>query len=169
MQGRRDGAKFFLGGDGRARVGARNAGARAAGLGTAARMAAESSNGRRPLSPTTTKMRRRRGSRPRTMHTKSIRCAVAAAAIWSALSCAGQAAPNPQAFAAYQKGDYAAALKLLLPQATAGDPDAQYSVGAMYNNALGVEADHASAARWFARSAAKGNVHAQADLALALA
>ena len=75
------------------------------------------------------------------------------------------AAPNPLAFAAYQKGDYAAALKLFLVSAEAGDADAQYNVGAMYANALGVETDYATAARWFQRAAASNNPNAQVDLA----
>ena len=86
------------------------------------------------------------------------------ACAWLLLCCAGLAAPYKDGFDAYQKGDYGAALKLMTPLAQAGNANAQYDVGAMYNNALGVKTDHAQAAKWFAKSAAQGNAYAQVDL-----
>src|ERR1700675_4251382 len=76
------------------------------------------------------------------------------------------AAPADDAFAAYQKGDYPAALKLLKPLAEQGNVTAQYNVGVMYNEALGVKADYTEASKWFLKAVAKGNVYAQVDLAL---
>ena len=75
------------------------------------------------------------------------------------------AAPYDDAFASYQKGDYATALKLMRPLAENGDANAQYNMGAMYMNSLGVQQDHKQAAKWFEMAAAKGNVFAEADLA----
>src|SRR5215470_8405982 len=63
---------------------------------------------------------------------------------------AAQAAPTDDAFAAYQKGD----------------ANAQYNLGAMYANALGVSQNHEEAAKWFKLAAAKGNVFATVDLAV---
>ena len=62
------------------------------------------------------------------------------------------------AFTAYQKGDYATALKLMKPLAEGGNVNAQYNVGAMYNNALGVKADHTEAAKWYKMAVAKGKI-----------
>src|SRR5256885_3277697 len=69
-----------------------------------------------------------------------------------------------QAFAAYQKGDYPLALKLLKPLADQGNVNAQYNVGVMYDNALGVKTDYAEAAKWFQKAAAQGNMYAEVDL-----
>jgi TPR repeat protein len=60
-------------------------------------------------------------------------------------SAGANAAPAEDAFAAYQKGDYPTALKLLKPLADQGNVTAQYNVGVMYNEALGVKADYLEA------------------------
>jgi TPR repeat protein len=39
---------------------------------------------------------------------------------------------------AYQRGDYAAAMRLLRPRALQGDADAQFKVGVMYDQGWGV-------------------------------
>ena len=92
-----------------------------------------------------------------------MRVAIAFAAIvlWAVPS---SAAPYDEAFAAYQKGDYATALKLMRPLAEKGDASAEYNMGAMYMNSLGVEQDHKQAAKWFQMAAAKNNVFAEIDL-----
>ena len=74
------------------------------------------------------------------------------------------AAAYDDAFAAYQKGDYAIALKLMRPLAEAGDANAEYNMGAMYMNSLGVQQDHKEAAKWFKMAVDKGNVFAEVDL-----
>jgi tetratricopeptide (TPR) repeat protein len=73
------------------------------------------------------------------------------------------AAAYDDAFAAYQKGDYQTALKLMKPLAEGGNVNAQYNVGAMYNENL-VKQDYNEAAKWFQKAAAQGNVFAQVDL-----
>src|SRR5215472_5044405 len=75
------------------------------------------------------------------------------------------AAAYDDAFAAYRKGDYETALKLMKPLAEAGNVNAQYNVGVMYNENL-VKQDFAEAAKWFKLAAAKGNVFAEVDLAV---
>jgi len=61
-------------------------------------------------------------------------------------------------------GDYAAAMAELKPLAEAGDALAQFDVGAMYDNGLGVAADQVEAARWFKRAALQGDQSAMFNL-----
>src|SRR5215510_15531398 len=75
------------------------------------------------------------------------------------------AASSDEAFLAYQKGDYKNAIKLLTPLAQAGDDKAQYNLGVMYANALGVSQNFKEAAKWFEMAVAKGNAFAMVDLA----
>ena len=56
------------------------------------------------------------------------------------------------------------ALKLFLPLANEGIPDAQYSLGVMYNNGRGVPRSYPEAAKWFRRAAEQGQAGAQYDL-----
>src|SRR5690348_18489120 len=86
------------------------------------------------------------------------------AALLSGMATAQAATPYEQAFAAYQKGDYPQALKLLKPLAEKGNVNAQYNVGVMYNEALGVKTDYAEAAKWFKLAAQQGNMYAEVDL-----
>src|SRR5687768_10835564 len=61
---------------------------------------------------------------------------------------AAVAASSDDAFTAFAKGDYKTASKLMVPLADAGDVRAQYNLGTMYNNALGVRQDYKEAAKW---------------------
>lgn len=67
---------------------------------------------------------------------------------------------------ALQKGDYASALRLLLPLAEGGNPQAQTNLGAMYAAGQGVERDSAKAFYWTRKGAEGGNAKAQANLGL---
>ncbi len=67
-------------------------------------------------------------------------------------------------FAAYIRGDYAAALAEWLPLANAGNASAQRNVGEIYSAGLGVEQDLAAAARWYEKAAVQGHVTAQYNL-----
>jgi len=67
-------------------------------------------------------------------------------------------------YAAWQKGDYAAALKEWRPLAEKGSPDAQYNVGLAYEEGKGVPQNYAEAARWIERAANQGEVEAQHDI-----
>ena len=51
--------------------------------------------------------------------------------------------------AAAQAGDFATALKEWKPLAEAGDVDAQYNLGIMYDNGYGVPQDYAEAVKWY--------------------
>ncbi len=65
---------------------------------------------------------------------------------------------------AYQKGDFASALKEWRPLAEKGDSRAQYNLGLMYYDGQGVPQDYAQAANWFERSAQQDYVKAQHNL-----
>jgi len=67
---------------------------------------------------------------------------------------------------AYERGDYATALREFLPLAREGNVWAQFYVGAMYDNDQGVPQDYAEAARWYRRAAEQGHADAQFNLAV---
>jgi TPR repeat protein len=66
--------------------------------------------------------------------------------------------------AAGQRGDYATAMRLLLPLADQGSDVAEYNLGVMYHRGLGLPRDYAHAAIWYRKAADHGNVMAQVNL-----
>ena len=80
----------------------------------------------------------------------------------------GIAGPRPDATAqaetAFQKGDYAKALKLARPLAEDGNPRAEAIVGLAYYRGRGVTHDDAEAAKWLRRAADKGDASARFTL-----
>ncbi len=68
--------------------------------------------------------------------------------------------------AAYERGDYAAALKEFRPLAEQGDAAAQTFLGVMYENGEIVPQDDAEAARWYRLAAEQGFSVAQMSLGL---
>jgi len=76
-------------------------------------------------------------------------------------SIAGAEADGVAGFEAYEKGDYATALKEFMPLAEAGQTSAEAAVGQMYFEGKGVKPDPKEAARWLEPAAAKGNARAQ--------
>ena len=85
-----------------------------------------------------------------------IRRGIVALALLATLSGASVAAGQTfdEAVAAYDRGDYATAVRGFLVHAEQGDATAQYKLGVMYNYGWGVPEDHAEAVRWY-RLAAK--------------
>ncbi len=69
-----------------------------------------------------------------------------------------------EALAAYQRGDYATALREFRPLAEQGNLYAQNNLGVMYAQGLGVPQDFAAAAKWFRRAAQQGEAYAQNNL-----
>lgn len=67
-------------------------------------------------------------------------------------------------YTAYDRADYATALKIWLPQAKAGDPKAQTYVGEIYEKGMGLPPDYAAAAFWYRKAARAGDTRAQIDL-----
>jgi len=66
--------------------------------------------------------------------------------------------------AAYDRGDYATAVRLLRPLAEQGNAQAQNALGAMYYNGKGVVQDFKDAVKWYRLAAAQGYASAQLNL-----
>ncbi len=66
--------------------------------------------------------------------------------------------------AAYNRGDYATALREFRPLAEQGDAVAQYNLGAMYDEGLGVPQDSVQAVKWYRKAAEQGHASAQYSL-----
>jgi len=64
----------------------------------------------------------------------------------------------------FKNRDYATAYRIWLPIARQGNSKAQYRIGYMYLNGLGVRQDSIQARIWFERSAGQGEPNAQNDL-----
>ena len=78
------------------------------------------------------------------------------------------ASKNTQTFAdskvAYDKGDYAQAIKLVRPLAAQGNAIAQTSLGVLYEYGKGVTQDYQEALKWYRLAAAQGEADAQNHL-----
>lgn len=70
--------------------------------------------------------------------------------------------------AAWQRGDYAAALAIWRPLAAAGDAEAQFNIGQAYRLGRGVAQDEAAAMIWYERAARQGLTQAEANYGLLL-
>ncbi|MHA7815712.1 MAG: tetratricopeptide repeat protein [Pseudohaliea sp.] len=68
--------------------------------------------------------------------------------------------------AAWQRGEYTAAIALWQPLADDGHPRAQFALGIAYERGQGVVPSAATAARWYRRAAARGLADAEYNLAL---
>ena len=73
-------------------------------------------------------------------------------------------AEQEKGLAAYQKGDYATALREWKLLAEQGNASAQNNLGVMYENGEGVARDDKTAAEWYTRAAEQGNADAQNNL-----
>lgn len=69
---------------------------------------------------------------------------------------------------AYRRGDYPLARAQWQPLAERGDPKAQFNLGLLYANGMGVARDLQTARRWFEAAAENGSAQAQYNLALML-
>jgi TPR repeat protein len=67
-------------------------------------------------------------------------------------------------YIAYDRANYATALKVWLPLAEGGDPQAQTYVGEIYEKGLGTSPDYAQAATWYRKAADQGYTRAQINL-----
>jgi uncharacterized protein len=81
-----------------------------------------------------------------------------------ALDLANSVSQIDAAEAAYQKGKYPAALKLVQQLAEDGDPRAESLLGLMYYHGRGLKQDDAQAVKWFLLAANQGNAVAQFNL-----
>ena len=67
---------------------------------------------------------------------------------------------------AFERGDYAQALKDWLVEAEKGDARAQHNVGVIYDSGSGVTPDPVEAGKWYERAAAQGLPEAQNNLGM---
>jgi TPR repeat protein len=67
---------------------------------------------------------------------------------------------------AYQRYDYATALREWQPLAKQGHAAAQYQLGLLYNNGQGVPRDDAQARQWYEKAANQGHALAQVNLGI---
>ncbi len=74
------------------------------------------------------------------------------------------AGPYEDALAAFQRQDYATALRLWKPLADKGDATAQNHLGFMYTYGTGVLQNYKEAVKWWRLAAAQGNAIAQFNL-----
>ncbi len=59
-------------------------------------------------------------------------------------------------YKAYQRGDYATALRIFRQLADQGYASAQFNLGVMYGNGQGVTQDYVRAHMWYSLAAARG-------------
>ncbi len=67
-------------------------------------------------------------------------------------------------YVAYDRANYASALKIWLPKAQEGDAAAQLYVGEIFEKGLGSQVDYQAAAQWYEKAANQGNFQAQLNL-----
>jgi TPR repeat protein len=67
---------------------------------------------------------------------------------------------------AYQRRDYATALREWQPLAKQGHAAAQYQLGLLYNNGQGVPRDDTQARQWYEKAANQGHALAQVNLGI---
>lgn len=75
-----------------------------------------------------------------------------------------RAATFEEGLAASQRGDHALAARIWLPLAEAGDPLAQFGLGTLYHEGLGLPLDLVESAYWFHEAAEQGLAEAQYNL-----
>lgn len=85
---------------------------------------------------------------------------VAAAPAW---------AQEDAGYEAYERGDYATAIREWRTEAEAGSAEAQYNLAVLYDQGQGVASDKGQAARWYREAAVRGLAAAQFNLAAMLA
>jgi uncharacterized protein len=66
----------------------------------------------------------------------------------------------------FEKKEYPAALREIRPLADAGNVNAQYNLGVMYDKGLGVERNAADAGKWYRKAAERGQALAQFNLGI---
>jgi TPR repeat protein len=85
-------------------------------------------------------------------------------AIQPALITPVRAGPLEDGLAAYKKGDFDTAVRLLRPLAEKGDAQAEEKLGRMYQRGKGVPKNFERAVEWYRKAAEKGDAAAQGRL-----
>ena len=97
---------------------------------------------------------------------RTFKAAVAALVLFVGFAVPVAAGPYEDAYAAYDRGDYATALQLWRPFAEQGNADAQFYLALMYDNGQGVAQNYTTAVNWYRKAAEQGDAFAQLNLAL---
>ncbi len=69
-----------------------------------------------------------------------------------------------EGMAAYNRGDYATALREWRPLAKQGNAKAQHNLGVIYEKSRGIPQDDAEAVKWYRKAAEQGVADAQYNL-----
>ena len=93
-----------------------------------------------------------------------VKAALVAFALSGLFAAPVAAGPFEDGVAAYDRGDYAAAFRLMRPFAEQGAAPAQFNLGVMYDAGKGVPQDYAEAVKWYRKAAAQGDAVAQTNL-----
>jgi uncharacterized protein len=72
--------------------------------------------------------------------------------------------PLEDGVAAYERGDFATALRLFQPLAEQGDASAQSNLGVLYEKGQGAARDYREALKWYRQAAKQGYANAQFNL-----
>src|SRR5450759_551495 len=107
-----------------------------------------------------------RAARERRSQTMKLTLKHALAAILLVFSFAAPVAAGPleDADAAYSRGDYATALRIIRPLAEQDNASAQFRLGVMYGSGDGVPKSDVEQLKWFRRAAYQGDADAQYSL-----
>ena len=100
-------------------------------------------------------------------YARRIRIPLTAWLVLAALTATAVAGPVEDGNAAYQRGDYRTAVKVLQPLVDQGNADAQDILAIMYYVGQGVPQNRAEAIRLYRLAAEQGNAHAQDALGFA--
>ena len=100
------------------------------------------------------------------MRMQAVRLFVKATTLFLAATAALPAAAQTceDAFAAYKRGDYVAAVRAHRCRAEQGDAGAQALLGSMYHQGKGVSRNYIEAVKWYRRAAEQGDAFAQSRL-----
>ncbi|WP_084581834.1 SPOR domain-containing protein [Sphingomonas azotifigens] len=90
------------------------------------------------------------------------------ASIAAPASALAQTAAVKAGVEAYERGDYAGAMRHWRPAAEKGDADAQYNLGQVYKLGRGVPVDLAEAEKWYRLAALQGHDLAEANYGMVL-
>jgi len=89
-------------------------------------------------------------------YAKLLRATLTALLMLAAIAGSAVAGPLEDGETAYNRGDYATALRLLRPLADQGNAAAQTKLGLMYENGYGVSQNFAEAVKWYRKAADAG-------------
>src|SRR6478735_5394095 len=104
------------------------------------------------------------GSQHKNKSLSALRTALVVALIVATLPGPTHAGPFQDATAAYNRGDYATALRIRLELAEKNDAAAQVVLGLMYARGHGVPRDDTQAVQWYRRAAEQGFAWGQTNL-----